>query len=179
MSHSSSSVTADDLEKVSERLEQDFRNGLADSHTIQHPAHGYDEKTKHHHQLELTGDTTADFPVPEPTGETDSPLTLTPQGTHDANFLVAFHPGDPDDPKNWPPLLKWTVTFTVSILCFVVAFASSVVTSGVFPTMAEFRVSEVVALLTVSLFVIGFGVGMFRLFISTITISRRILTWDV
>lgn len=160
MSHSSSSVTVNGLDQVSATLEKEIQAGSANPSVLEHPAQEQDEK--YHHQLERTGSTTADWPVPEPTGETDSPLALTPQGTHDANILVAFHPGDPDDPKNWSKLLKWNATLTVSVICFVVAFASSVVTAGIAPVMEEFEVSETVALLSVSLFVVGFGVGMFN-----------------
>jgi len=160
MSHSSSSVTVSGLDQVSAALEKERQAGSVNPSVLEHPAHEYDEK--HHHQLERTGSTTAEWPVPEPTGETDSPLALTPQGTHDANFLVAFHPGDPDDPKNWSKLMKWNATLTVSVICFVVAFASSVVTAGIAPMAEELDVSDIVGLLSVSLFVIGFGIGMFN-----------------
>jgi hypothetical protein len=157
MSHSSSSVTVSGLDQVSAALEKETQAGSVNPSVLEHPAQEHEEK--HHHQLERTGSTTAEWPVDEPTGETDSPLTLTPQGTHDANFLVAFHPGDPDDPKNWSNALKWNATLTVSGICFVVAFASSVITAAITSMAEEMGVSDIVALLSVSLFVIGFGIG--------------------
>jgi MFS family permease len=47
----------------------------------------------------------------------------------------------------------------VAMTCFVVAFASSVVTADIEGVMKEFDVSEAVALLSVTLFVVGFGLG--------------------
>ncbi|EFX00211.1 major facilitator superfamily transporter multidrug resistance [Grosmannia clavigera kw1407] len=73
--------------------------------------------------------------------------------------LVAFEPNDPGNPKNWSKIFKWYITMVVAVTCFVVAFASSVVTADISGVMATFDVSEEVVLLTITLFVIGFGVG--------------------
>ena len=47
----------------------------------------------------------------------------------------------------------------VAVTCFVVAFNSSVITAGIIGVEHSFNVSEEAALLSVSLFVVGFGVG--------------------
>ncbi|EEQ28785.1 multidrug resistant protein [Microsporum canis CBS 113480] len=73
--------------------------------------------------------------------------------------LVTFTVGDPENPKNWSKPYKWYCTMVVSFTCFVVAFSSSVITSDLKGVMDEFDVSEEVALLTITLFVIGFGVA--------------------
>ncbi|KAI0833043.1 MFS general substrate transporter [Hypoxylon sp. FL0890] len=73
--------------------------------------------------------------------------------------LVTFLPNDPENPKNWSKGYKWYCTMVVAITCFVVAFASSVVTADIPGVSDEFNVSEEVALLTITLFVVGFGVG--------------------
>ncbi|KAK4635459.1 Major facilitator superfamily multidrug transporter NAG3 [Fulvia fulva] len=57
--------------------------------------------------------------------------------------LVTFTPGDPENPKNWSKLYKWWCTMVVAITCFAVAFNSA----------------KKSLLLTITLFVIGFGVG--------------------
>jgi hypothetical protein len=49
----------------------------------------------------------------------------------------------------------------VAVTCFVVAFASSVITADIIGVEEEFNVSEELALVTVTLFVVGFGVGRF------------------
>jgi multidrug resistance protein len=73
--------------------------------------------------------------------------------------LVTFTPNDPGNPKNWSKLYKWYVTGIVAITCFVVAFASSVITSDIAGVVKEFNVSEEVALLSITVFVVGFGIG--------------------
>lgn len=47
----------------------------------------------------------------------------------------------------------------VAFTCFVVAFASSVITADIVGVMEEFNRSEEVVLISVSIFVVGFGVG--------------------
>ena len=49
----------------------------------------------------------------------------------------------------------------VAMTCFVVAFSSSVITADITGVQIEFNVSEELALSSVSLFVVGFGVGKF------------------
>ncbi|CAK7205591.1 Synaptic vesicle transporter SVOP [Sporothrix eucalyptigena] len=73
--------------------------------------------------------------------------------------LVTFEPNDPGNPKNWSKAMKWYCTLVVSLTCFVVAFASSVITADIEGVMETFDVSEEVVLLSISLFVVGFGVG--------------------
>ncbi|KAH7324986.1 multidrug resistant protein [Stachybotrys elegans] len=78
------------------------------------------------------------------------------QPTH---HLVVFEPNDPENPKNWSKAFKWYCTMVVAMTCFVVAFASSVITADIPGVAREFNVSEEVALVSISLFVVGFGVG--------------------
>lgn len=73
--------------------------------------------------------------------------------------LVAFTPNDPENPKNWSKAYKWWCTMVVALTCFVVAFASSVITADVMGVAKEFGVSEEAALVPISVFVVGFGVG--------------------
>lgn len=77
--------------------------------------------------------------------------------------LVTFKIDDPENPKNWSKAFKWYCTMVVAFTCFVVAFASSVVTADLPGVMEDFGVSREVALITVTVFVIGFGVGKFLL----------------
>lgn len=92
-------------------------------------------------------------------GEIKGPVVREPSGKETQYKLVTFTPGDPENPKNWSKLYKWYCTMVVAITCFVVAFASSVVTADLVGVEKSFGVSEEVALLTITLFVIGFGVG--------------------
>lgn len=77
--------------------------------------------------------------------------------------LVAFAEGDPDDPKNWSKAFKWYITMVVAVTCFVVAFCSSVITADVGSVAEEFGVSHEAALVPITVFVVGFGVGEFPL----------------
>jgi multidrug resistance protein len=73
--------------------------------------------------------------------------------------LVTWKLHDPENPKNWSKAYKWWCTMCVALTCFVVAFDSAVVTADIAGVAEEFHVSEEVALLTITLFVVGFGVG--------------------
>jgi len=96
-------------------------------------------------------------------------LTETPTGLHpvqsnktgrDEKYeLVTFKEHDMDNPKNWSKPFKWWCTMTVAITCFSVAFNSAVVTSDMIGVSQTFHVSQEVSFLTISLFVMGFGVG--------------------
>jgi hypothetical protein len=79
--------------------------------------------------------------------------------THQTYKLVTFADLDPDDPKNWSKAYKWWCTMVVAVTCFVVAFASSVITADIAGVAKEFHVSEEAALVSISVFVVGFGVG--------------------
>ncbi|RDW58408.1 major facilitator superfamily protein-6 [Coleophoma crateriformis] len=73
--------------------------------------------------------------------------------------LVTFKIDDPENPKNWSKGKKWWCTFVVAFTCFVVAFDSGVITADLAGVSKTFHVSDEVSLLTITLFVIGFGVG--------------------
>lgn len=73
--------------------------------------------------------------------------------------LVTFKENDPENPKNWSKAYKWWCTMVVAITCLAVAFDSAVITADLGGPAATFHVSEEVSLLTITLFVVGFGVG--------------------
>lgn len=75
--------------------------------------------------------------------------------------LVTFKIDDPDNPKNWSKAFKWYITMVIAFTCFVVAFASSVVTADLPGVMESFNVSREATLVTVTVFVVGFGVGKY------------------
>jgi hypothetical protein len=99
-----------------------------------------------------------EYTVEKPEGEIDG--GRGPDGKH--YKLVTFTADDPENPKNWSKAYKWYVTMIVALTCFVVAFASSVITADIVGVEKTFHVSEEVALLPVTVFVIGFGVGEFQ-----------------
>ncbi|OQO00664.1 hypothetical protein B0A48_13154 [Cryoendolithus antarcticus] len=73
--------------------------------------------------------------------------------------VITFDNDDSADPKIWSKRKKWIVTLSISVVCFCPAFLSAVVTPGIAAVAVGLRVPAEVALLTVTLFVVGFGVG--------------------
>ncbi|KAL2408158.1 MFS-rype transporter paaT [Exophiala dermatitidis] len=80
-------------------------------------------------------------------------------GKLEEHELVTFKINDPENPKNWSKPYKWWCTMVVAFTCFVVAFNSAVITADLEGVSATFHVSNEVSLLTITMFVIGFGVG--------------------
>ncbi len=97
-----------------------------------------------------------EYTIEEPEGEIDG--GLAPDGQHRYK-LVTFVPDDPANPKNWSKPYKWYCTMVVAITCFVVAFCSAVITADIAGVMKEFNVSEEVGLVSITVFVLGFGIG--------------------
>jgi hypothetical protein len=97
-----------------------------------------------------------EYTVEKPTGEIDG--RLESDGEHRYK-LVTFTPNDPENPKNWSKAYKWYCTMVVAVTCFVVAFASSVITADIAGVEKEFNISEELALVSISIFVVGFGLG--------------------
>ena len=98
-----------------------------------------------------------EYTVETPEGEVKG--SLEPDGQNRYN-LVTFTPNDPENPKNWSKGYKWYCTMVVAVTCFVVAFASSVITADIVGVQEAFNVSEEVGLASISVFVVGFGIGM-------------------
>lgn len=94
-------------------------------------------------------------------GTIAKPVKSNVTGQIERYKLVTFKIDDPENPKNWSKLYKWYCTLVVALTCFVVAFNSSVITADLAGVRETFGVSETVSLLTITVFVIGFGVGMF------------------
>lgn len=96
-------------------------------------------------------------------GPVEPPAVARKSGAPDGEArrykLVTFTPNDKENPKNWSKAYKWWCTMVVAITCFVVAFASSVITADIEGVVKEFNVSNEVALVSISVFVVGFGVG--------------------
>lgn len=73
--------------------------------------------------------------------------------------IVQFIEDDRDDPRNWSTRQKWNLTALLGIVCFDVAMMSAVVTGDMETPREYFGVSLEVIILTVSLMVLGFGLG--------------------
>lgn len=80
-------------------------------------------------------------------------------GTEDDPYLVTWIPRDPRDPMGFSSVRKWFITMSVAIATLAVALVSSAYTGGIREIIYEFQISQEVATLGVSLFVLGFAVG--------------------
>ena len=85
-------------------------------------------------------------------------ITVETNKSQDYN-LVTFKLNDPKNPKNWSKAYKWYCTMVVAFTCFTVALASSIITADLSGPESAFHISHELALLPVTVFVIGFGVG--------------------
>ncbi|RVX68845.1 hypothetical protein B0A52_07500 [Exophiala mesophila] len=110
------------------------------------------------------------YPGPEPigskvTGDTRDtgvqvPVETGGTGQEQSSDLVEFDgPDDPENPLNWPKRRKWAITISMGTMTFVVTISSSIYASAIGPVAQEYGISNVVSILGVSLFLIGFVFG--------------------
>lgn len=80
-------------------------------------------------------------------------------GTEHDPFVVEWIPNDPRYPMGFSNSLKWTFTIVCAFSTLGVSLASSAYAGSIDQVIASLDVSEEVATLGVSLFVLGFAVG--------------------
>ncbi|WWC58885.1 uncharacterized protein I303_101430 [Kwoniella dejecticola CBS 10117] len=82
------------------------------------------------------------------------------EGTKDDPNLVTWYgDDDPENPQNWSTSYKSFVAIQMSFLTFAVYIGSSIYSSGIEGVMAQFTVSQTTALVGLTVFVIGYGIG--------------------
>lgn len=84
-------------------------------------------------------------------------------GTEDDPYAVVWIPDDPRNPMNYSSLKKWSITMLVAIATLAVALVSSAYTGGIEEIMLQFNISSELAVLGVSLFVLGFAVSLLQI----------------
>ena len=128
-------------------------------------------------ELDLSKSREADLTIPEAGhlgSPSDSASTLTTpseRGVHTSTsvgvdeekgrdfFLVDWTEDDPENPRNWSTPKKFFVTFEICLLTTSVYIGSAIYTAGLLGVVEQFGVSEVAAVLGLTLFVIGYAVG--------------------
>lgn len=80
-------------------------------------------------------------------------------GTEDDPYSVDFTPCDPFNPQAWSKTKKWSMTFLTAFSTLAVAFVSSAFSGGLEYIMEEFKISQELSILGISLFVVGFAIG--------------------
>ncbi|KAI2470562.1 polyamine transporter 1 [Annulohypoxylon bovei var. microspora] len=81
------------------------------------------------------------------------------EGTVDEPYIVDFLPNDPKNPMKFSEKKKWGITALQAISVLAVTFVSTAYSGGISEVIKEFKISEEVAILGISLFVIGFAIG--------------------
>ena len=90
--------------------------------------------------------------------ESTSPETLSPIIANEEELkLVPFKLDPKLDPHNWKTWKKAYPVFVNGIICLAVNMATSIISPGIPEIAAEFQVTEIVAVLSVSLMVVMFG----------------------
>ncbi|KAI0378743.1 polyamine transporter 1 [Hypomontagnella monticulosa] len=80
-------------------------------------------------------------------------------GTNDDPFIVDFLPGDPKNPMEFPQWKKWGITVLQAIAVLAVTFVSTAYSGGIGAIIEDFKCGEEIAILGISLFVLGFAIG--------------------
>lgn len=80
-------------------------------------------------------------------------------GTEEDPYQVSWVENDPRNPMLFSPVSRWLITILVGIETLSVALVSSAYSGSIAEIITEFQISEEVALLGISLFVLGFAVG--------------------
>lgn len=80
-------------------------------------------------------------------------------GTEDDPYQVSWIGTDERDPMNFSEVSKWFITLLSGVLTLAVSLVSSAYSGSINEILIGFKVSEEVAILGISLFVVGFAVG--------------------
>lgn len=87
-----------------------------------------------------------------------NPLPIDQEKGSDT-LLVDWAPNDPHNPRNWSSIKKFFVTFQICLLTISVYIGSSIYTAGLEGVQEQFHISSVKALLGLTLFILGYGLG--------------------
>ncbi|KAB5570740.1 major facilitator superfamily domain-containing protein [Coniochaeta sp. 2T2.1] len=80
-------------------------------------------------------------------------------GTAESPYLVDFLLEDAHNPLLFPAWKKWMITLLQAIATLAVAFVSTAFSGGIKEVMMTFKIDTEVAILGISLFVLGFAIG--------------------
>ncbi|KUJ20949.1 MFS general substrate transporter [Mollisia scopiformis] len=80
-------------------------------------------------------------------------------GTEEDPYVVEYIENDRRNPMLFPQWKKWTITILVAFATLAVAFVSAAYSGGIEEILAQFHIGDEVAVLGISLFVLGFAIG--------------------
>lgn len=80
-------------------------------------------------------------------------------GTEESPYIVDFLADDTHNPLEFSVWKKWTITILQAIATLAVSFVSTAYSGGVDEVITTFGIGTEVAILGISLFVLGFAIG--------------------
>ncbi|KAJ7046532.1 MFS general substrate transporter [Mycena alexandri] len=80
-------------------------------------------------------------------------------GTKEDPYIVDFSEGDPENPLNFHNCKKWIITSQLAFATWTISFSSSVYSGGLEAMARDLHISDNVAILGLSLYVLGFALG--------------------
>ncbi|CCM02862.1 uncharacterized protein FIBRA_04974 [Fibroporia radiculosa] len=80
-------------------------------------------------------------------------------GTLEDPYVVDWKKADPENPFNWSKRRKWVITSHLAYATWVASFCSSSYSAGLTYTAMDLHLTTEVAILGVSLYILGFTVG--------------------
>ncbi|KAJ6112013.1 hypothetical protein N7523_008074 [Penicillium sp. IBT 18751x] len=80
-------------------------------------------------------------------------------GIEEDPYQVSWLKSDERDPMMFSAVSKWLITILVGVLTLAVSLVSSAYSGSLNDVIADFQVSEEIAILGISLYVVGFAVG--------------------
>ncbi|KAJ7172719.1 MFS general substrate transporter [Mycena filopes] len=85
-------------------------------------------------------------------------------GNKENPYIVDFMEGDPENPLHFHNCRKWIITSQLAFATWTISFSSSVYSGGLEKMARELHISDNVAILGLSLYVLGFALGCAWLF---------------
>lgn len=97
----------------------------------------------------------------EPDADASSLVSSSSGTVSGDDYIIVDWDGDddPENPVNWPLPYKLLFTFEIGILTAFVYMASAIYTPGVEEIMEKFDIDQTLAVLPLTLFVFGYGIG--------------------
>ncbi|GAC92682.1 multidrug transporter [Pseudozyma hubeiensis SY62] len=165
------SLPHDKLHKLHEQIEKGDSTAIAEyeklAHLHQLPPHEHLKSHLHaqrHHRSHKDDDAESganaqDGSILEEGSRSDDASGGAEKMGNEQEKLPAVMLTEDEDPNHWSVRRKWTVTALVSFLYFNSTITSSVGTGATLQYIAQFGISQEVAALVLSIYMIGFCVG--------------------
>lgn len=88
-------------------------------------------------------------------------------------YIISWADNDPENPKNWTYSVKMINVATISLMAFLTPLCSSIFAPGLPQVQADFGTDATTASLSISIFVIAFGIGPLIMAPLSETIGRK------